>query len=318
MSLNPKARVQVIKFFLITLIYSSLIGPYTGGCASTNNVRIDRAREDAIGHNQKGVEAVEAGDYSSALVELKRSISLNSGIDNQRGVAVNYLNLGRLYLLLGMIDDGKIYFDRAVIIGSAINDQFILSEAYASLGRYFFLTGKSKEAIGILEKAIALDKDRGYQAIGAKLNIIGMIYIGDDRVEDAERVINTSLGISKGLKMEIDMADSYKVLGDIYLKKGNYKQARELYENALSLLKETVSTSRISVILYALGTLSFKENDIIGAREFFLRAYGVDWSRGDYKREIIDLDMIIEIYNKLGEKDNVDEYKRVRERLLER
>lgn len=307
MKLKQRVRYLTLLFLFITLFY---------GCASKKNIEIPDAQMDALGYNQRGVEAAEAGDHDRALVEFKRSLNLNSGIDNQKGVAIDYLNLGRLYLLVERLDNAKSLFEEAVKIGLSINDQSILSEAYASMARYYYLTGNSKDAIDILEKAIAIDRKKGYQTIGSKLNIMGMAYRDDDRLDEAEKAFNDALKENKGYKMEADIADSFRGLGDIFLKKGDYKRARVSYENAISIDKRLGSSYKISLDLSSLGILSLKEDDPKVALDFFLRVYAVDKSRGDVKRSLKDLDKIIEIYNVLGDKSNADAYLLKKERLL--
>lgn len=307
MKLKQRVRYLTLLFLFIVLFF---------GCASKKNIEMPSAQMDALGYNQRGITAAEAGDYDRALVEFKRSLNLNSGIDNQKGVAIDYLNLGRLYLLVERFDNAKSLFEEAVKIGLSINDQSILSEAYASMGRYYYLTGNSKDAIDILEKAIAIDREKGYQIIGSKLNIIGMVYRDDDRLDEAEKAFNDALKENKGYKIEADIADSFRGLGDIFLKKGDYKRARVSYENAISIDKRLGSSYKISLDLSSLGILSLKEDDPKGALDFFLRVYAVDKSRGDVKRLLKDIDKIIEIYSVLGDKSNADAYLLEKERLL--
>lgn len=313
---SQKSRVSVLSLlFLLTTLHFPLFTLYYG-CASKKNMEMPDAQMKAVGYNQTGIEAVEAGDYNMALIEFKISLSLNSGLDNRNGVAINYLNLGRLYLLMDSLDDAKRLFEESIKIGLDINDQFILSEAYASIGRYYYLSGNSKEAIDILEKAAAIDRREDYATIGSKLNIMGMVYRDDNRLNEAERAFNDALNINKSYKMDEDVADSFRGLGDIFFKKWDYKKARESYENAISIDRRLGIRSKISLDLSSLGTLSLMENDANGALDLFLRAYAVDSGRGDNKRTLKDLDRIIEIYKESGDKNNADAYSLKKERLL--
>ena len=64
--------------------------------------------------------------------------------------------------------------------------------------------------------------------------------------------------------------------------------------------------------------MSLKEGDIKLSLDFFLRAYAVDNSRGDNRRAVKTLEKIIEIYNELGDKNNLEMYSLERERLLQK
>lgn len=298
-------------FFMSSLFFFS-------GCSSTKNIEIPKIQVDAIEHNQKGVDAVGAGDYDRASIDFQESLKLNISIDNQKGIAVDYLNLGRLDLFINRYDDAMTLFEKAIKIGFNTNDQFILSETYASIGRYYYLVGKGKDAIDILEKAIAIDSKEGYPTIGSKFNMMGMVYRDDSRFEEALKALSNALKANKSYGMKADSADSFRILGDIYLKKIDYIKARESYENALSIDKKLGSGAKISLDLYSLGMLFLGENNAKGALDFFLRAYAVDSSRGDYRRSLKSLDRIIETYNELGDKDNVAAYSLEKERLLQK
>lgn len=289
------------------------------GCASTKPPEISKIQIEAIDFNQRGVLAVEAGKYNKALIELQTALQLNTSVDNQKGIAVNLLNLGRLYLLMERFDDARTTFNRVVHIGVGLNDQFILSEGYASLGRYYYLTGgNKKDAIDNMEKAAAIDRKQGYHTIGNRLNIMGMAYKADNKPEEAEKVFNDALKLNKGYDMEADIADSLRGLGDIWVEKEDYKKAGELYENALAIDKKLGLSAKISIDLSNLGILSLRGNNTKKALDFFLRAYAVDSSRGNDKRTLKLLDKIIDIYTALGDKNSAEAYSLEKDRLIKK
>ncbi|MBI3754897.1 MAG: tetratricopeptide repeat protein, partial [Deltaproteobacteria bacterium] len=187
------------------------------------------------------------------MIEFKRSLKLNTSIDNQNGVCVNLLNLGRIYLAADRFDDARPVLERALQLGLNINDQLMLSEAYASLARYYYLTGKNNDAINISEKAAAIDRKQGYHTLGNRLNIMGLAYKESNRPEEAEKAFNDALAFSKEYARLADTADSFRGLGDIWSEKGDYKKAGELYENALSIDKKIGASSKISIDLSNLG-----------------------------------------------------------------
>lgn len=289
------------------------------GCAYTKPPEISKIQIEAIDFNQRGVLAVEAQKYDKALVEFKIALQLNTSVDNQKGIAINLLNLGRLYLLIERFDDAKTTFDKVVNIGIGLNDQFILSEGYASLGRYYYIIGNNnKDAIDNMEMAAAIDRKQGSHTIGNRLNIIGMAYKADNKPGDAEKVFNDALQLNKGYDMRADIADSLRGLGDIWIDKGDYKKAGDFYENALAIDKKLGLSAKISIDLSNLGTLSLRGNDTKKALDFFLRAYAVDSSRENDKRPLKLLDKIIDIYTALGDKNSAEAYSLEKEKLIKK
>lgn len=305
------------KIFLLFIAYCSLLIVFVG-CASTKAPEMSKIQLEAADLNQSGVKAAAAGKYAHALALFQRALQLNTIVDNQKEIAVNLLNVGRLYLLMERFDDARTVFDKALKAGIRLNDQLVISEGYASLGRYYYLTGSNKDALDVLEKGIATDRREGYVAIVGKLNIVGAIYKDSDKLEDAEKAFNDALESNKGYGMAADAADSLRGLGDVLTKRGNYKMAREFYENALAIDKKIGKGSNISLDLHSLGILSLKENDAGNALDFFLRAYGADKGRGDNKRVLSNLDKIIEIYRGLGDENNAEIYSLERDKLLQK
>ncbi|MBI3756183.1 MAG: tetratricopeptide repeat protein, partial [Deltaproteobacteria bacterium] len=303
--------------FLLFTVYCSLVDVFTG-CASSKRVELPKTHATAIELSQRGVEAFDAGNYDMALIAFQKSLQLNTSVDNQNGICINLLNLGRLYLAIGRFDDAKPVLERAVKIGFNLNDPLIISEAYATLGRYYYLTGNNKDAMDNLEKAVLIDSKEGYRTIGSKLNILGMVYKDSNRLEEAEKAFHDALKANQNYGLEAATADSFRGLGDVFLEKGDYKKAGESYKNALSIDKKSANSAKISLGLFSVGMSSLKENDAQIALDFFLRAYEVDSSRGDNKRALKTLDEIIGIYHELGDKNSMEKYLLERERLLQK
>src|SRR3989338_5547027 len=132
------------------------------------------------------------GCASAKNNELQRALNLNMGMDNQKGMAVNFINIGRLRLLMDNLDDAKTMFDSAIRIGAGLNDQFILSEGYASLGRYYYLAGNDKDAVDVLEKAVSIDRKEGHRTVSSRLNALGIVYKEGGRIEEAEKAYNNA------------------------------------------------------------------------------------------------------------------------------
>ncbi|MBI5875627.1 MAG: tetratricopeptide repeat protein, partial [Deltaproteobacteria bacterium] len=178
----------------------------------------------------------------------------------------------------------------------------------------------NNDAINISEKAAAIDRKQGYHTLGNRLNIMGLAYKESSRPEEAEKMFNEALALSKGYARAADTADAFRGLGDIWSEKGDYKKAGELYENALSIDKKIGAGAKISIDLSNLGALSLKINDAKKALDFFIRAYEIDSSRGDgilfFSGALKNLDKIIEIYTRLGDKEGAAAYSLEKEKFL--
>ncbi|MBI5874597.1 MAG: tetratricopeptide repeat protein [Deltaproteobacteria bacterium] len=129
---NLKSKIVNLKYrsLLLLTVYCSLFTVFYG-CASAKKSELPDVQIEAIEYNQRGVNAVLAGNYDRAVIEFKRSLKLNTSIDNQNGVCANLLNLGRVYLAADRFDDARPVLEKALQLGLNINDQLMISEAYA-------------------------------------------------------------------------------------------------------------------------------------------------------------------------------------------
>lgn len=307
-------RYQLSVVSLLFTVHCLLL-TVLSGCSSVKKSELPDVQIEAIKYNRRGVDDVITENYDRAVVEFQRSLKLNARIDNQNGVCVNLLNLGRVYLAADRLDDARPVLDRALQLGLNINDQLIISEAYASLAMYYYLTGKNNDAIDISEKAAAIDRKQSYRTLGNRLNIMGLAYKESNRLEEALKAFNEALAFSKGY-VAADTADSFRGLGDVWVQKGGYKKAGEFYENALAIDKKNGFSAKIAIDLSNIGALSLKMNDVQKALDFFIRAYEIDSSRGDNKRALKNLDKITEIYTRLGDKESAAAYSLKKEILL--
>lgn len=285
-------------------------------CASANKAILPPAQEEAINLNQRGVELVEKGDLSRALAEFQRALKLNRSIDNRKGVAVNLLNIGRIYLEHERYADARGILEEAVSVSESIGDRQLMAEGYATTGKYHYATGNDLKAVESLEKAIELDRKEGHETVGGRLNILGLVSLRGAKVKEAEGIFKEALSYNMNSGNHLEAANSYRGMGDILDAKGTMKEAEELFQKALSSDKLTGNSRKIARDLARLGELSLKEKKYKEALGYFMRAYDASLNSDDTYAAARDIDNIIKVYKETGDVEKARFYEEEKERLL--
>lgn len=205
---ESQARIQILKSYLnLSGLYGELSSPDNGlGTAA------DRSRYH-----------VEAKRYMRKTYEY----SIANASLLTRGATA--FNLGALYTEDGVIDSATYFLDEAIRLGKSTNFHELLSNAYRAKSSLvkanpdsslFYLNLASREAQfaknPISEVATKLDKTK--------------ILVQMRRWEQAQQLAQQTLQDAIELNLLNDMRSAYKLLSEIYLGTGSYRDALEYYK----------------------------------------------------------------------------------------
>lgn len=281
------------------------------GCAAKQVSEFQQLKDEASRFNYWGVDSTANGEYERGLSFLQHALHLNLKADNQKGIAINLLNIGRLYLIANKPEDAREVFIKAKKIGEKIDDNLVISESYGSLARCYYQMGRYNEALDTINKGIEFDKAKNPQALGNKLNILGMLYLRDNKIKEADATLNEALGKGK----DGDKAESMRLLGDIAITNNDLSKAKELNETALEIDKR-VAIVKASEDIYNLGVISMKLKDYEAAADYFQRGYEIDNNRNNMTGVLKSLDKLIEL-SKLQKDDKAAAaYSKEKENIL--
>ncbi len=284
-------------------------------CASAKKA-ISPGQEEAVNLNQRGVELVRKGELPMALAEFQRALKINRAIDNRKGVVITLLNIGRIYLEDERYADAIGVLEEAVSISESIGDRQLMAEGYATTGKYHYAIGNDTKALEFLNKAIELDRKEGYKAMGGKLNLLGLVYIRGGKVKEVEDIFKEALSYNVSDGYHLEIANSYRGIGDILEAKGMLKDAEEMFQKALDSDKTAGNSRKIAIDLARLGNLSLKGKDYKEALDYFMRAYGVNLNADNIGAAAREIDNIIKVYKETDDADKAKFYEGEKERLL--
>ncbi len=180
----------------------------------------------------EGMRLIEQNDYESALTVFEEL--------TQKGeTAEVYYNIGYIKTSQGEYEEGITAFRKATQLDR------LFAKAFEAMGRAYKALGKNEEAQEYLQKAAD-------------------IYLGREKMQDAEEVLNEILQISP------DSVNVFNSLGVIYRKRGDLKTSLNHYLKALKVHPNEPH------IHYNIGRLYFEMKRPGKARGCFKNALDLD------------------------------------------
>lgn len=301
---TEKTGKNRIRSRICLLLLAALAVCMLGGCGKSEE-------SSAQGAYEKGVAALESGDYETAMMQFKTAIDQDSRkAEAYRGEGIVYVNQGEYASAVTM-------FERAIDTWKRDGEdkafkedvQYYLAEAYAECGRQeealalyteladgltpdraYLMRGKAYASWQDLDNATA-DFDRVIAQTPSYENCIQIYEI----LADANREADGAAYLSYALEHKISNNEDYYNQGLIYYYLGNYEEARKNLQTAADM------GSLDAVIL--LGKVCIDNNDTAAAREAYQKlvndeenraaAYNglalCDMADGDYDAALLDI-----------------------------
>lgn len=177
-------------------------------------------------------------------------------------------NLGLCYIDLAQHDKAQIYFQEAIHAETGIKgaeDDLIRSRM--NLGRSLMLEGRFREALPVLEKAVAEAASRPNRETRAyTLNNLGQLLWHLDHIDAAENHMKSALELHRGLGDKRGEAVALYYLGLIARKRGNLNEARSLLGHALQLRRDYGMRNDAADSLYELAELELAAGNATRAK----------------------------------------------------
>lgn len=201
-----------------------------------------------MGENQRVRSHLEKGIYY-----MQQAIIINQTIKANRNLADNYVNLGIIYEDLNKFEQGRECFLKAIAINDAIHSK---PEAYRviynNLGKNSNVQGRYEEAIGYLNKALAinLELNRTTSLVHNYRNL-STAYQALKKNEQAEYYGEKAIKLVERSKDAPLTRSVYKMMSQMYASTGKYDKAyhyavqNKRIEDSLMTLEKTRTVARL-------------------------------------------------------------------------
>ena len=211
---------------------------------------------------QIGQLLAKQGDYDRALSYLQRAIGAYRRLDNKAGICRALRNLGVVYLELGEFEEAEINYNDAIDLAAEIGERILYSDLINNLGAIKNMKGDWRQALKLYRRSLEIyrtENQKRKQAYTENNLAITLSEQGfnDEAFEYFQKAYSTASAIQDAsLKLIVDIN-----LADLYLKRGEIKEARQHCDMAEQYLIEAelyngqlVETKKIA------GKIAYSEN----------------------------------------------------------
>ena len=192
-----------------------------------------------------GELTLELGNYDRAETYLLRAQALadSSGPPHTRISILDHLT--NLYVTQGDFAKAKEMADRAGKLLSEFDFGLLKARNAVVVGKLYARTGELESAIAAFTDGLQIFKTLGVvNEQASTLNLIGeTARLGNDYAR-AEPYLKQALTLSRRFRLSTQTWASYFYLARLYRDRGQLEEARQLYQNAVKIVKRLTSTVR--------------------------------------------------------------------------
>jgi serine/threonine protein kinase/tetratricopeptide (TPR) repeat protein len=185
--------------------------------------------------NNIGITYLDKGDYENALTYFQQALELRQKSQVPADIALTVHNLAVASEKLGQYDKALGYYVRALDLYRNAGDKRSAAMDSYGMGMLFGYQGRFGAAIKAKQDALKSFtelQDRTYWMTEV-LSGYGMALADAGRLDDARKPLDDALALSRELKIDGSIAQALDYQGECSFYRGDFKSARNLYEQAL-------------------------------------------------------------------------------------
>ncbi len=185
------------------------------------------------------------GRLDEAMRFFKRSLRLSLKSGDKFGEAAALCNIGEVELERENWEAAAARFRDALVLSERINDHYAKSTALLGMARYFEAESLSDSANVAYSEALRISREIGRQhGVAVSLSRIGFAKLERKDFNGAEVALLESLEISNSIESRDLSCENYRMLGDVYLGKGNHKSAYKYQQRYVELHDSIFSSEK--------------------------------------------------------------------------
>jgi len=177
-------------------------------------------------------------DPVKAIGYTREALNLATDIDDKKGMAASYNNLGIAYKNQGVFDKALEYYIRSLQLYEGLKNEEGIATTKNNIATIYSIKGDYPMAMKYLEESynqlIKLKDDK--RLIGS-LNNLGNLYSDLKMYEKASELFSQAYDLS--VKSGTPLSDPMNNMGNVYFRQENYQRAIEFYLKALDVQRTT-------------------------------------------------------------------------------
>lgn len=184
-------------------------------------------------------------DPVKAVGYAREALTLASEISDKKGLAAAYNNLGIAYRTQGALDKALEYYITSLKTYESLGNKEGIATTKNNISTIYSIKKDYSQAMKYLEESYSLFVELGDEnKIIGSMNNLGNLHTEIQLYDNAMKYFTQAYELSE--KKGAAFADPLSNMGNLYFRKGNYQQAVESYEKALSI--EKASNNKLSVL----------------------------------------------------------------------
>lgn len=252
-----------------------LLGLFVPAVAQTDSLSkvLDTARNE---RKVKVLNELFRANLSSnpvkAIGYTREALNIATEINDQKGVAASYNNLGVAYKNQGALDKALEYYIRSMKIYDTLDNKEGIATTKNNIATIYSIKGDYGQAMKYLEESyneLVVLKDES-RLVGS-LNNLGNLYIDLQLYEKASEYFQKAYQLSE--KLGQPFADPMNNLGNVFFRQGNYQHAIDFYQKALEI--EQKENNRLGMLgtITNIGIAYTRANQPKPAMQYLNQAY---------------------------------------------
>lgn len=210
-------------------------------------------------------------DPVKALGYTREALNLATEINDERGMAASYNNLGVAYRNQGALDKALEYYITSMRLYTTLDIKEGIATTKNNIANIYSFKKDYGQAMRYMEESYALFNQLGDKSrIVGSMNNLGNLYSDIQLYEKAQKYYSEAYQLSE--KYDLTYADPLNNLGNIYFRQGNYQKAVEYYMKALDIEREKNNKLGILNIVSNLGITFTKAKQPKQAQQYLEEA----------------------------------------------
>ena len=238
--------------------------------ALTLATEIDDQKGMAASYNNLGVAYRNQGALDKALEYYLTSLNLYNTLKNTEGIATTKNNIGTIYSLKKDYGQAMKYFEEAFELFTQIDDKERVIGTMNNLGNLHSDLQLYEQALKYYSQAFQVAEKAG-RVYSDPLSNIGNVYVRQGNLQRAVEYYGRALELAKKENNQIGVLNITANLGEVYVQAGQTSNAQGYLEEALTLSKNLQAFIFEPQILRSLATNYAKQGKMKDAYEVMVK-----------------------------------------------
>ena len=232
------------------------------------NKALDKAKGD---QRVKTLNELFRANFNSEPVQAigyaRQALTLATEIDDRKGMAAAYNNLGVAYKSQGALDKALEYYLNSLKIYDILKNKDGVATTKSNIGAIYSLKKDYGQAMKYFEEANASFTELGNpEKIVGSMNNLGILHSDLQLYEQSLKYFSQASQLSE--KMGKVNSDPLNNIGNLYFRQGNYQRAAEYYERAMVIARKENNQTALLYSLANLGELYAKAGQTTKAQAY--------------------------------------------------